>query len=67
MRRWMLHDRDGDWVADYESHDGDQVRPGDVVVTSDGRRWRVVQAVPVETLSEFVDRPKVGALVVEPG
>lgn len=36
-----------------------------MVVTSDGQRWRVVQSVPIETMSEFVDHPKVGALVVE--
>jgi len=36
-----------------------------VVVTSDGRRWQVVQALQVEAMSEFVDRPNVGALVVE--
>jgi hypothetical protein len=35
-------------------------------VTGDGRHWRVVGALPVETTAEFVDDPKVGALVVEP-
>jgi hypothetical protein len=35
-------------------------------VTGDGRHWRVVGALPVETMAEFVDDPKVGALVVEP-
>jgi len=65
-KRWILRDQDGEFVAEYESDDDEQLSPGDVIVTSDGRGWRVVQALRVEATAELTDRPKAGALVVEP-
>jgi hypothetical protein len=65
-KRWILRDQEGEFVAEYESDDDEQLSPGEVIVTSDGRGWRIVQALRVETTAEFADRAKVGALVVEP-
>ena len=65
-RHWILRDQDGEFVAEYESGAGEQLSPGEVIVTSDGRGWRIVQALRVETTAEFAHRAKVGALVVEP-
>lgn len=63
--KWILHERDGDSVGDFDSEPGEDVWPGDVIVTSDGRHWRVVQADPVATTAELVDHSRVGTVVVE--
>jgi hypothetical protein len=41
-------------------------QPGDTVIGSGNRRFRVTAVVPVERIAEFVDEPAYGVLVVEP-
>jgi hypothetical protein len=62
----MLYEEDCEFVADYEAENDERVWPGDDVVRGAGCRWRVVRAVPVEIMAEFVERLSVSALVVEP-
>jgi hypothetical protein len=63
VTRYILYDLEAEDIGVF---DRDALWPGEVIELEDGRRFRIVNAISRDRLTEFVDDPQVGALVVEP-